>query len=208
MHDPAPPPPTPAGPAAAAPEARGTPDGDPTGWTALWQAMLAAHAGPADGADPAAGGLVHDPVTGWTWCAPEGDSLAPWFELYKPLLDARHAQLTSGAGAWVIAQLGQSLDGCVATAGGDSYFVTGPQSLTHLHRLRALCDAVIVGAGTVAADDPQLTTRRVPGPQPVRVVLDPRARLDGSARVLRDGVAPTLWVCDADHAAAARARLA
>jgi diaminohydroxyphosphoribosylaminopyrimidine deaminase / 5-amino-6-(5-phosphoribosylamino)uracil reductase len=107
----------------------------------------------------------------------------------------------------VVAQLGQSLDGFVATLTGDSYYVNGAHCLLHLHRLRALCDAVVVGAGTVATDNPQLTTRRVPGPQPVRVVVDPAARLDGLSRVFRDGQAPTLWVCDSRHAAQARSRL-
>jgi riboflavin-specific deaminase-like protein len=120
---------------------------------------------------------------------------AALLSLYQPLL----------VGPWCVAQLGQSLDGCVATLSGDSYFVTGAESLLHLHRLRALCDAVLVGAGTVAADNPQLTTRRVPGPQPTRVVLDPGARLDGRARVFTDAQAPTLWLCDARHADAARA---
>jgi diaminohydroxyphosphoribosylaminopyrimidine deaminase/5-amino-6-(5-phosphoribosylamino)uracil reductase len=111
-------------------------------------------------------------------------------------------------GPWCIAQLGQSLDGCVATHSGESCYVTGPESLLHLHRLRALCDAVLVGAGTVAADDPQLTTRRVPGPNPTRVVLDPGARLDGRSRVFNDAQAPTLWLCDARHAEIARAACA
>ena len=84
---------------------------------------------------------------------------------------------TSGSGAWVIGQLGQSLDGCVATRSGDSCFINGPEILTHLHRLRALSDAVIVGAGTVACDNPRLTTRHVSGPHPTRVLLDPTLRL-------------------------------
>lgn len=112
--------------------------------------------------------------------------------LYEPLLQHR-----APPGAWVIAHLGQSLDGFIATRSGDSRYVTGAQDLDHMHRLRALSDAVIVGAGTVAIDDPQLTTRRVPGPNPVRVVLDPLLRAPPSARVLQDGAAPTLWLCDA-----------
>ena len=76
-----------------------------------------------------------------------------------------------------------SLDGFIATPGGDSRFVTGPDNILHLHRMRALSDAVVVGAQTVAADDPRLTTRMVPGDSPVRVVLDPRRRL--SARLGR-----------------------
>lgn len=125
--------------------------------------------------------------------------------LYEPMLAAA-ADAT--APPWLLAQLGQSLDGHVATQSGDSYYVTGAASLLHLHRLRALSDVVLVGAGTVAADDPRLTTRRVPGAQPVRAVLDPGARLDGRAGVFRDGLAPTLWLCDAHRAADARARLA
>jgi len=61
--------------------------------------------------------------------------------------------------------------------------------------MRALCDAVVVGAGTVAADDPQLTTRHVSGPSPVRVVLDPTRRLADHYRVFNDDTADTLYVC-------------
>jgi len=176
-------------------------------WPALWLQIL--HAG-ADARASAASTpwLSRTAQRGWELTGPCSAASAALFELYKPLLDARRARsLRADAPPWVLAQLGQSLDGCVATVAGDSYFVTGAQSLQHLHRLRALCDAVLVGAGTVAVDDPQLTTRRVPGPQPVRVVLDPAARLDGLARVFRDGQAPTLWLCDADHADVARSRL-
>lgn len=96
-----------------------------------------------------------------------------------------------------IAHLGQSLDGFIATYSGDSRYVNGRGNLLHLHRMRALCDALVVGAGTVAADDPQLTTRLVPGPSPVRVVIDPRRRLPPSHRVFTDGAAPTLLACRA-----------
>lgn len=171
----------------------------PADWPALWQQMLQAPA-PAD----AAPALRWSADQGWQLNAPCSERSATLFALYKPLLDARTAR---SATPWVVAQLGQSLDGFVATATGDSYYVNGPHGLLHLHRLRALCDAVLVGAGTVAIDNPQLTTRRVPGPQPVRVVMDPSARLDGRSRVFCDGQAPSLWVCDARHADQARSRL-
>ena len=95
---------------------------------------------------------------------------------------------------FVVAQLGQSLDGRIATESGHSHHVTGPEDRRRLHRLRALAQAVVVGAGTVECDDPRLTVRDVEGEDPVRVVLDPRGRLDPSLAVFSDGAAPTLWV--------------
>ncbi len=107
--------------------------------------------------------------------------------LYLPLCRGG----ASGA-EWLVGHLGQSLNGCIATHAGESCFVTGPENIAHLHRMRALCDAVLVGAGTVQKDDPRLTTRLVPGPNPLRVVLDSRRRLGTDYRVFRDGAAPTL----------------
>lgn len=124
------------------------------------------------------------------------------FDLLKPLLDQPRAGTP-----WAIGQLGQSLDGCVATHGGDSNYVNGPEMLVHLHRLRALCDAVIVGAGTAAIDNPQLTTRRVPGPHPVRVLLDPALRLPATLRVFCDRQSATLLACDAARTSEAARRV-
>jgi len=94
----------------------------------------------------------------------------------------------------VMGQLGQSLDGRIATEGGASHYVTGQEDIERLHRLRALVDAVIVGATTVAYDDPRLTARLTEGPNPVRVVLDPSERLDAERRVFSEPAAPTLVV--------------
>jgi len=102
-------------------------------------------------------------------------------------------------GELVVAHLGQSLDGRVAVPPGSPRLITGSEDLRHTHRLRALCDAVIVGATTVAVDDPQLTTRFVPGDLPVRVVLDPTARLSRERRVFADGQAPSLVVVGREH---------
>lgn len=87
---------------------------------------------------------------------------------------------------FVIAQLGQSLDGRIATPTGASRWINGNSALDHLHRLRANVDAVLVGIGTVVADDPLLTVRRVAGKNPARVVIDPRGRMNAEARVLND----------------------
>jgi diaminohydroxyphosphoribosylaminopyrimidine deaminase / 5-amino-6-(5-phosphoribosylamino)uracil reductase len=125
---------------------------------------------------------------GWHSLLPPADPRQPGLELYLPLVGPlEHSPLL-----W--AQLGQSLDGFIATATGHSHFVTGPTSILHLHCLRALSDCVIVGAGTVAADNPRLTTRLVSGPNPLRVVLDRQLRLPLTHHIFDDGQAPTLRV--------------
>lgn len=108
---------------------------------------------------------------------------SPWGDLFGPLRTGTIDALT------VVAQIGQSLDGRIATASGHSHYINGPAGVTHLHRLRSLVDAVVVGVGTALADDPQLTVRRCCGPHPARVVVDPKGRLAPSARVFAcDGV--------------------
>ena len=108
------------------------------------------------------------------------------------LLD-RYGSLVAAGPMITIAQLAQSADGFIASRTGDANYVSGEEDREHLHRLRALVDAVVVGAQTVAADDPQLTTRAVPGPSPVRVIIDPTGRIPRGARVLIDDSAKTLW---------------
>jgi diaminohydroxyphosphoribosylaminopyrimidine deaminase / 5-amino-6-(5-phosphoribosylamino)uracil reductase len=115
--------------------------------------------------------------------ASDGPLPAPWEELFGPL---RFGQVD---GLVAVGQIGQSLDGRVATETGHSHYINGPAGLAHLHRLRALVDAVVVGIGTALADDPQLTVRRVAGPQPARIIIDARGRLPAGAKCLaRDGV--------------------
>jgi len=90
---------------------------------------------------------------------------------------------------FVIGQIGQTLDGRIATATGQSHYINGESAITHLHRIRALVDAVVIGVGTAIADDPQLTVRHVAGSHPARVVIDPHGRLPLSAKCLAaDGV--------------------
>ncbi|BES71721.1 hypothetical protein RE428_27390 [Marinobacter nanhaiticus D15-8W] len=91
----------------------------------------------------------------------------------------------------VFAQVGQSLDGRIATVTGASHYINGEAGLDHLHRLRAMADIVVVGAGTVHADNPRLTVRRVDGPHPDRAVIDPRRRIDPDQAVFDMSSAPT-----------------
>jgi riboflavin-specific deaminase-like protein len=112
---------------------------------------------------------------------------------FAPILRANPAR------PFVIAQLGQSLDGRIATTTGESRYINGAGALDHLHALRAHVDAVVVGIGTVLADDPQLTVRRVAGPSPVRVILDPNGKLPDRARCVDDAGPPCLVVRSSDR---------
>jgi diaminohydroxyphosphoribosylaminopyrimidine deaminase / 5-amino-6-(5-phosphoribosylamino)uracil reductase len=112
-----------------------------------------------------------------------GDSERTFWRIYAPLMGDSSRQ------GMVVGQIGQSLDGRIATSTGKSHYINGPEAITHLHRLRALVDAVVVGIGTVLTDNPQLTVRAVAGPCPARVVIDPRGRLPETARLLaEDGI--------------------
>ena len=134
------------------------------------------------------------PGSGWALVLPTADLRHALIDLYLPICSATVAH------PMTVGHLGQSLDGFIATHAGESQYVTGEENIRHLHRMRALCDAVVVGAGTVAADDPQLTTRHVSGPSPVRVVLDPTRRLADHYRVFNDDSADTLYVCGRSYA--------
>jgi riboflavin-specific deaminase-like protein len=135
---------------------------------------------------------------GWTAAPRVPVAARALLELYLPICAA------SARRPLTVAHLGQSLDGHIATASGDSYYVTGPENVRHLHRLRALCDAVVVGAGTIARDDPQLTVRQTDGRNPVRVVLDPRRRLGVEHRVFADARPETLLISSGGETPGAR----
>jgi 3,4-dihydroxy 2-butanone 4-phosphate synthase/GTP cyclohydrolase II len=100
---------------------------------------------------------------------------------------------------YVVVKYAQTLDGRIATRDGDSKWISGEAERSISHALRAACDAVLVGVGTVIQDDPQLTVRMVPGASPLRVVLDSTLRTPWSARVLEPDAATMIITTDASE---------
>jgi riboflavin-specific deaminase-like protein len=144
------------------------------------------------------GGL--DPVVGTETCDGRRELYAADRTWNQGPDDVFRPFAVGGSRSFVVAQLGQSLDGRIATLTGDSKYINGAAALRHLHAVRAHVDAVLVGIGTVVADDPLLTVRLCPGRSPVRVVLDPRGRLSAGARCVADRSVETLVVQGPDAA--------
>jgi len=108
--------------------------------------------------------------------------------LNEPFIKA----ITTGR-PFVILKSAMTLDGRTATASGDARWISNEESRRYVHKLRATVDAVMVGAGTVAADDPELTCRLPGGRDPVRVVVDSALGISPAARLLHlDSLAPTI----------------
>jgi diaminohydroxyphosphoribosylaminopyrimidine deaminase/5-amino-6-(5-phosphoribosylamino)uracil reductase len=111
---------------------------------------------------------------------------------------------------FVILKIASTLDGRIAARTGDARWVTGEDARAYVHKLRHAMDAIMVGIGTVDADDPQLTTRLEDGigVDPVRIVLDTSLRMPDTARMLHQASkAPTWVVCGPDAPQAAKERL-
>lgn len=107
---------------------------------------------------------------------------------------------------FIVAKMAQSLDGRVATRTGESKWITGEKARTFGHRLRHQCDGILVGIGTILADNPKLTCRVRGGVDPVRIVLDTQARTPVNANILKvihESDAPT-WIFVAKNAPAPR----
>ena len=125
----------------------------------------------------------------------------------RRLNEAYLKRVTTGL-PFVSLKAAMSLDGKTATAGGESKWITGEKARAFGHRLRADHDAVMVGIGTVLADDPELTVRQAKGRTPLRVVIDSRARTPVDARLLGADERPPLIVAARRAPEARRRRLA
>lgn len=111
------------------------------------------------------------------------------------LLEPYRTRLTTGL-PFVTLKVAATLDGKIATAKGESRWITDVAARRAVHRLRAQSDAVLVGIGTVLADDPSLTVRtgQTGGRAPLRIVLDPSLRIPLHAKIVTGAKAPTLLV--------------
>lgn len=97
---------------------------------------------------------------------------------------------------YVTLKIATSLDGKIATASGDSKWITGPEARQHAHHIRAINDALLTGAGTVLADDPYLTCR-LSGEEhksPIRIVLDSRLRTPLDSNLVRTAIDTPVWI--------------
>ncbi len=87
----------------------------------------------------------------------------------------------------VIAQIGQSIDGRIALNNGNSHYINNPKSIIYLHCLRSISDAIIVGSNTIKNDDPLLTTRKIKGTNPKRIIIDGSLSLNNKYKIFNDG---------------------
>lgn len=120
---------------------------------------------------------------------------------------AGHIRRIRDARPHLILKLAVSSDDKIGLAGGKPVAITGEQARSRVHLLRAQCDAILVGIGTVLADDPELTCR-LPGMMarsPVRVVLDRALRISGACKLVHSARQTPLWVMTSETAEAAAA---
>lgn len=87
----------------------------------------------------------------------------------------------------VLAQIGQSIDGRIALNNGNSHYINNPKSIIYLHCLRSISDAIIVGSNTIKKDDPLLTTRKIKGTNPKRIIIDGSLSLNNKYKIFNDG---------------------
>ena len=87
----------------------------------------------------------------------------------------------------VIAQIGQSIDGRIALKNGNSHYINNPKSIIYLHCLRSISDAIIVGSNTIKKDNPLLTTRKIKGANPKRIIIDGSLSLNNKYKIFNDG---------------------
>ena len=102
------------------------------------------------------------------------------FSTFLPIIFNNHH------GPFIIAHLAQTLDGFIATDSGESKYISSKENLTHIHMMRAISDVIIVGHKTVTLDNPELTTRLVKGPSPMRIIIDKNNKLSNKYKVFKN----------------------
>ena len=106
--------------------------------------------------------------------------------LYKSILDILIPILREKK-KLTIAQLGQSIDGRIALNNGNSHYINNKKGIHYLHCLRSISDAIVVGSNTIKKDNPQLTTRKIKGNNPKRIIIDGSLSLTNKYKIFNDG---------------------
>jgi riboflavin-specific deaminase-like protein len=138
--------------------------------------------------DQAGARITLNPEGTWRADRPIDEDVTTLFDIYLPIAAAM------SRGDYAVAHVAQSLDGRTMGDVMTRMSLRDEAGLDHLHRLRSLVDAVVVGAGLVAADDPLLTVRRCSGPHPLRIVIDPTLRLRADRQIFTDDTTPTIVI--------------
>ena len=107
-------------------------------------------------------------------------------KFYKSILDILLPILRKNK-KLVIAQIGQSIDGRIALKNGNSHYINNPKSIIYLHCLRSISDAIVVGSNTIKKDNPLLTTRKIKGTNPKRIIIDGSLSLNNKYKIFNDG---------------------
>lgn len=130
-------------------------------------------------------------------CAAMHNNSSKSIEEFKNLIDGASRFRERHGRPFITVSYAQSLDGSIATVGREQMQLSGPESMRLTHQLRACCQSILVGIGTVLTDNPSLTVRLVEGENPQPIILDTRLRIPPCAKLVQRSN-PRPWIVNGD----------